>query len=69
MIGAVDRKGLRAALDVPERYEIVLLLALGKPAEKVVLVDVGEDGGIKYWRDEDTVHYVPKRTMDELILR
>ena len=29
MIGAIDRQGLREALEVPERYEILLVLALG----------------------------------------
>lgn len=69
MIGAVDRPGLRAALDIPERYEIQLVLALGKPIEKVVLEDVGPDGDIKYHRDAQGVHYVPKRSLDELILK
>lgn len=69
MIGALDRPGLRATLDIPERFEIVLVLALGKPIEKVVIEDVGPDGDIKYHRDAQGVHYVPKRSLDELILR
>lgn len=68
MIGSIDRDELRAALRIPDRYEILLVLALGKPAEKVVLEDVGPDGSIKYFRDEADVHHVPKRTLDELIL-
>ena len=52
----------------PERYEIQLVVALGKPAEIVVLEDVGPDGDIKYYRDDGDVHHVPKRTLDELIL-
>jgi nitroreductase len=68
MIGAIDRDGLRQALSIPERYEILLLLALGKPAETVVLEDVGPDGDIKYYRDEEDVHHVPKRLLDELII-
>ena len=69
MIGAIDRQGLRETLEIPERYEILLVLALGKPAETVVLEDVGADGSIKYYRDEQDFHHVPKRTMDELVLR
>jgi nitroreductase len=69
MIGSIDRPQLRQVLDIPERYEILLVLALGKPAETVMLEDVGPDGDIKYYRDEDDVHHVPKRTPDELILR
>ena len=43
-------------------------MALGKPAEKVVLIDVGEDGSTKYYRDAEDVHYVPKRSLKELVL-
>jgi nitroreductase len=68
MIGAIDRKGLREAMDIPERYEILLVLALGEPAETVVLEDVGPDGDIKYYRDDEDVHHVPKRTLNQLIL-
>jgi nitroreductase len=68
MIGSIDRPKLRLALDIPERYDILLIVALGVPAEKVVLEDVGPDGSIKYYRDEVDVHHVPKRTLDELIL-
>ena len=68
MIGTVRRKELSAALEIPPRYKILLVLALGKPAEKVVLETAGPDGGIEYWRDADGVHHVPKRPLDELIL-
>ncbi|MBN1136496.1 MAG: nitroreductase family protein [Anaerolineae bacterium] len=68
MIGSIDRDGLRAALDIPARYEIALILALGKPVEKVVLEDMGADGDTRYYRDADQVHHVPKRTLDELIV-
>jgi nitroreductase len=69
MIGSIDKPKLRAALEIPERYDILLIVALGKPAETVVLEDVGPDDSIKYYRDENDVHHVPKRTLDELILK
>lgn len=68
MIGTVRRKELCAALEIPARYKILLVLALGKPAEKIVLETIGPDGSIEYWRDLDDVHYVPKRPLDDLIL-
>ena len=68
IIGAIKKDGLRAALDIPARYEIMLVIALGKPAEKIVLEPVGPDGDIKYWRDADGVHHVPKRSLDEIVL-
>jgi nitroreductase len=69
MLGALDKDGIRQALDIPGRYEILLVLALGEPDEKVVLEGVGPDGDIKYYRDDDDVHHVPKRSLDELILQ
>jgi len=69
MLGALDRDGLLQALDIPDRYEILLVLALGKPDEKVVLEAVGPEGDIRYYRDDEGVHHVPKRSLDELILQ
>lgn len=68
MIGSIKRPVLREVLDLDEQYEIKLVLALGKPAETVEIEALGADGSIKYWRDEDSVHHVPKRALDDLIL-
>jgi len=68
MIASIAKPRLRFALQIPERYEILLALALGSPNESVVLDPMGEDGDIKYWRDEDGVHHVPKRSLGDLIL-
>lgn len=68
IFGSVKRKELSAALNIPERYYIVLVLALGKPKEEVVLETVGKDGDVKYWRDEHRVHHVPKRKLEDIII-
>lgn len=67
IIGSVERKKLRAILGIPERYKIIQVLALGKPAEEVVIDGVAA-GNIKYWRDGNGVHHVPKRSLRELII-
>jgi nitroreductase len=69
MVGAIDREKLRAHFDLAPELEISLVLALGKPAEEVRIVDVPADGSIKYYRDEAGTHYVPKRSRSELVLR
>jgi hypothetical protein len=56
-------------LKLEPHHEIVLVLALGKPRETVVLDTVAADGSIKYWRDERHVHHVPKRPLKDLIIR
>lgn len=68
MFRAFDREGLRNALNIPARYEILLVIALGKPKETVVLEELGENGDVKYWRDENDVHHVPKRKLEDIIL-
>jgi len=68
MIGSIDREKLREALNIPERYEILLVVALGKPKETVVIETAGSDGDIRYYRDADQVHHVPKRPLDEIIV-
>jgi len=67
IIGSVQREKLRAILSIPDRYKIIQVLALGKHAEEVVLNEV-VDGDIKYWRDEQGIHHVPKRSLQELII-
>ncbi len=67
MIGSIKRKELRHDLKIPDIYEILLILALGKPKEKVVIDEVRNDD-IKYWRDGKGVHHVPKRKLDDLII-
>jgi nitroreductase len=68
IVGSVQRDRLRQILAIPDRYEILVVLALGKPKETVVIHPVGPDGDIKYWRDAGSVHHVPKRSLDELIV-
>jgi nitroreductase len=68
MVGSIDRKGLREELHIPDRYEILHVIALGKPKEQVVIETMGPNGDIKYWRDESGVHHVPKRPLDDIIL-
>ena len=68
MIGNYVADDVKAALDLPENIVPVLLIALGKPAEKIVLTEVGEDGNVNYYRDENDVHYVPKRKLEDIIL-
>ena len=68
MIGSVQREQLRKTLDIPSRYKILLVIALGKPKEKVVLETAKPGGSIEYWRDRKGIHHVPKRTLDEIIV-
>ncbi len=68
IIGSINRAELAAALHIPPQFEILLVLALGKPKETVHIEPIGPDGSVKYWRDEQQVHHVPKRTLEDIII-
>ncbi|MDI6686808.1 MAG: nitroreductase family protein [Desulfobacterales bacterium] len=74
MIGAINRRKLRKILNIPPEYKILLVLAIGKPKEKVKLEVVDSDSPlsavnkIKYWRDGKGVHHVPKRKLTDILL-
>jgi len=68
MIATYDKQQLSQLLQLPEHLELILVIALGKPKE-VVVVDKIKGGDIKYFRDEQQIHHVPKRSLEELIYK
>lgn len=68
IIGSIQRQELGKALDISASLEILLVLAIGKTKEKVVIEEAGAEGDIKYWRDSEGVHHVPKRALDEIVV-
>jgi nitroreductase len=64
---SINKKRLVELLGIPDRYEIINVIALGKPLETVVIEPI-KNGDFKYWRDKNGVHHVPKRQLDEIIL-
>jgi nitroreductase len=69
MISSIRRVELAAAMAIPEKYEILLVIALGKPVEVVQIEPMGANGSVKYWRDADKVHHLPKRALDDVIIK
>jgi nitroreductase len=69
MFGSVKRDELARRLGLPDTLAIALVIAIGRPVEKVVLDDLAPGGSIRYWREPDGTHHVPKRCLPELIHR
>ncbi|HCY85322.1 MAG TPA: nitroreductase [Desulfobacteraceae bacterium] len=69
MFAAINIKKLKAFLDIEDHLEVKLVIALGKPVETAQIDPLGEDADIRYWRDEQKVHHVPKRSLSDLILK
>jgi nitroreductase len=68
MVGNIDKDGLRKALDIPAHLEILLVLALGKPKEEMVIETMGADGSIQQWWDDSRARHVIKRPLSDLVV-
>lgn len=68
MIGSIQKDSLAETLAVPDGFDILLVIALGRPKEKIVLEQLGPEENIEYWRDDKGVHHVPKRDLDSILL-
>ncbi len=68
MFGSIDRDGLKKSLDISERFDLLLVIALGKPKEEIVIEEVKDPSDIRYWKDDREVHHVPKRKLKDIIL-
>jgi nitroreductase len=69
ILSSVNREELREKLHIPGKLEIIQVIALGKPKETVVIETLQPDGDIKYWRDDKNIHHVPKRSLDEIVIK
>ena len=68
MLAAVNRPKLSIVLNIPKPLEIKLVLAIGKPKETIVIDTLGAEGDIRYWRDDDLTHHVPKRRLEDIVV-
>ena len=68
MLGSINREALREHLNISKQYNVLLVVAVGKPKEEVVIETLGADGSIRYWRDEQDVHHVPKRELEDIVI-
>lgn len=68
MMGAIKRDEIKAEFNIPEEMNLHLVLAIGKPAETVIIEPMPEDGSTAYWRSEEGVHHVPKRSLTDVLV-
>ncbi len=68
MLGSFNLEGIKKAFALPETILPQLVMAFGKPAETIVLVEANKGENVKYYRDENDVHYVPKRKLEDILL-
>ena len=68
MIGNFHAGEVKGALSLADNLAPLLIVAVGKPAEKVVLTEIEKGEPTAYYRDENDVHYVPKRKLSDILL-
>ncbi len=69
MLANINREKIKTALQLPDDLEILLVIALGKPKEQIVIDEINDGDNIKYWRDENHVHHVPKIKLTDVIVK
>ena len=69
MIGSFNKEKLVELLRLSENLDPNLVVAIGKPAETVILTEVDASGSTTYYRDaEGKTHYVPKRSLESILV-
>jgi len=69
IIASLDRKKIRELLKIPDIFSILLVIALGKPVETVVIDQMADNDSVRYFRDANGIHHVPKRMLDDVLLK
>ena len=67
-MGAIDRPALTRLLALPDGVRLCYMVALGYPTHASKLVEM-QDGSVKYYLDETAATALPKRSMDEVLLK
>lgn len=68
MIRALNRNKIYDVLNLSDDYIIHIALAIGKPAQEVIIENIHENEDIKYWMDKDNTHHVPKIILEDLVI-
>jgi len=69
IIGAFQRKKIRELLKIPETFSPLMVIAIGKPVETVVIDQMGNNDSVRYFRDANGIHHVPKRVVEDILLK
>lgn len=68
LVGAFNKSAIKQLLAVSDKYDVMLLVALGYPAHKAQVEEM-KDENVEYWRSEDGTFHVPKRNLKDVIHR
>ena len=66
IVKAFNRQEIKEALGLP--LDPLAVLAIGKGTERIVLDEVHTGSDLRYYRDADGTHHVPKIAVSELLI-
>ncbi len=66
IVKAFNRQKIKVALGLP--LDPLAVLAIGKGTERIVLDEVHTGSDLRYYRDADGTHHVPKIAVSELLI-
>jgi len=68
IIGSINHDKLRGLLNIPPEYVVISVIAIGYPVEEVHIEECKDETDVKYWRDENRVHHVPKLPLHKVLI-
>lgn len=68
MIGNYGANVVKEGLNLGDHFAPMLIIALGKPKEEIVITEIEKGENTNYYRDENDVHYVPKRKLKDIVM-
>jgi len=68
IVRTVNRYKMDKHFNFPENLDLVQVIALGEPLQNVEIVNVNESGDIEYFENENKDHFVPKRSLSEIVI-
>lgn len=69
MLGNINAPAIHSLLKLPDSLKVLQVMAVGHPGEEVAIENLPPGGPTAYWRDDRGVHHVPKRGLDEVLLK
>jgi len=66
-IASINHSELKKSINIPNNLELKLIVALGYPKERSITESFKNT--IKYWRDKNRTHHVPKRRLKDILRR
>jgi nitroreductase len=66
-MGSINSGKIRTLLKIPDYYQITHVISLGYPDEESFMEPYKDS--YKYWKDENGVMHVPKRTLDDILFK